>query len=116
MALATSGMKLTIGKQCQAARCSPQRHVRSTAVCRRLAPSPARGLHICQAAEYEALAGATVYAASSDDAVELRSLWNPVPGTRAVVVFLTHFADLSTWEVWFMVKEHLCSACFTPGQ
>ncbi|KAG2423523.1 hypothetical protein HXX76_015271 [Chlamydomonas incerta] len=50
-------------------------------------------------AEYEALRGKVAYKASSGDPVELTSLWEPVLGSKAVVVCLTHFADLTSWEL-----------------
>ncbi|GFR53261.1 hypothetical protein Agub_g16043, partial [Astrephomene gubernaculifera] len=49
-------------------------------------------------AEYETLRGKTVYKASSGEPVELLSLWDASSGSKAVIPFLTHFADLSSWE------------------
>lgn len=49
-------------------------------------------------AEYEALKGVKVFSAADGFEVELLSLWQPGPDTRVVIPFLTHFADLSSWE------------------
>eukprot|EP00897_Mesotaenium_endlicherianum_P010632 jgi/Mesen1/9598/ME000657S08869 len=49
-------------------------------------------------ASYEALKGYEVLKASTGERVELLSLWQPAPGRKVVVAFLTHFADLSSWE------------------
>ncbi|EFJ49943.1 hypothetical protein VOLCADRAFT_89241 [Volvox carteri f. nagariensis] len=66
----------------------------------RILGRPARGLAVCvrASAEYEALRGKVAYKASSGDPVELLSLWEPAPTSKAVISFLTHFADLSSWE------------------
>lgn len=48
--------------------------------------------------EYDSLRGLEVYRATTGDPVELLSLWQPLPGTKVVIPFLTHFADLSSWE------------------
>ncbi|KAG2431344.1 hypothetical protein HYH02_013334 [Chlamydomonas schloesseri] len=50
-------------------------------------------------AEYEALRGKVAFKASSGDGVDITSLWEPVLGSKAVVVCLTHFADLTSWEL-----------------
>ncbi|KAL4433831.1 hypothetical protein ABPG75_000272 [Micractinium tetrahymenae] len=50
-------------------------------------------------ADYAALQGKKVYSAATGAEVELASLWRAQPGTRCVVVFLTHFADLSSTEL-----------------
>ncbi|KAK9812732.1 hypothetical protein WJX72_002816 [[Myrmecia] bisecta] len=42
--------------------------------------------------------GILVQSASTGAAVPLLSLWQAEAGTRCVVPFLTHFADLSSWE------------------
>lgn len=49
--------------------------------------------------DYAALQGKKVYSAATGAEVELAALWRAQPGTRCVVVFLTHFADLSSTEL-----------------
>jgi hypothetical protein len=49
--------------------------------------------------DYAALEGLKVYSAAGGEAVELTSLWQAAPGTRCVVVFLTHWGDLSSTEL-----------------
>lgn len=46
-----------------------------------------------------ALQGHTVFSAATGAAVQLPSLWSAAPGQRCVVLFLTHFADLSSTEL-----------------
>eukprot|EP00877_Chromochloris_zofingiensis_P011333 jgi/Chrzof1/6453/Cz18g11140.t1 len=48
--------------------------------------------------DYNNLKGQTVLRAVDGTQVELLSLWQATPGTRVVIPFLTHFADLSSWE------------------
>ncbi len=43
--------------------------------------------------------GKVAFKASSGDGVDITSLWEPVLGSKAVVVCLTHFADLTSWEL-----------------
>lgn len=50
-------------------------------------------------ADYAALQGKKVYSAATGAEVELATLWRAQPGSRCVVVFLTHFADLSSTEL-----------------
>lgn len=50
-------------------------------------------------ADFTALQGRRVYSAATGAEVELASLWRAQPGTRCIVVFLTHFADLSSTEL-----------------
>jgi hypothetical protein len=57
--------------------------------------------------DYAALQGRTVYSAASGAEVELPSLWRAEPGRRCVVVFLTHFADLSSTELAQKLKAVL---------
>lgn len=49
-------------------------------------------------AEYESLKGIKVYNALTKEPVELLSLWEPSYGNKVVLPFLTHFADLTSWE------------------
>ncbi|GAQ86414.1 hypothetical protein KFL_002870180 [Klebsormidium nitens] len=48
--------------------------------------------------DYDALKGVQVLEAASGQPVELLSLWAAKPGVRVVIPFMTHFADLSSWE------------------
>ena len=57
--------------------------------------------------DYAALQGRRVYSAASGAEVELASLWPAQPGRRCVVVFLTHFADLSSTELAQKLKAVL---------
>ena len=57
--------------------------------------------------DYAALQGRTVYSAASGTEVELPSLWRAEPGKRCIVVFLTHFADLSSTELAQKLKAVL---------
>lgn len=57
--------------------------------------------------DYAALQGRPVYSAASGAAVELPSLWRAEPGRRCIVVFLTHFADLSSTELAQKLKAVL---------
>jgi len=57
--------------------------------------------------DYAALQGRTVYSAASGAEVELPSLWRAEPGRRCIVVFLTHFADLSSTELAQKLKAVL---------
>ncbi|KAI7838571.1 hypothetical protein COHA_007643 [Chlorella ohadii] len=57
--------------------------------------------------DYPALQGRTVYSAASGAEVELPSLWRAEPGKRCIVVFLTHFADLSSTELAQKLKAVL---------
>lgn len=41
----------------------------------------------------------TVYKASSGDPVQLVSTWDASHGNKVVISFMTHFADLSSWEL-----------------
>ncbi|GIL61004.1 hypothetical protein Vafri_15429 [Volvox africanus] len=59
---------------------------------------PRSSLRVRASAEYEALRGKVAYKASSGDPVDLLSLWEPYPTSKAVIPFLTHFADLTSWE------------------
>ncbi|KAG1676150.1 hypothetical protein FOA52_004990 [Chlamydomonas sp. UWO 241] len=49
--------------------------------------------------EYEQLQGLKVVRASTGEEVELLSLWQPLPGSKTIIPFMTHFADLSSWEL-----------------
>ena len=57
--------------------------------------------------DYAALQGRAVYSAASGSEVQLPSLWRAEPGKRCVVVFLTHFADLSSTELAQKLKAVL---------
>ncbi|GAX81819.1 hypothetical protein CEUSTIGMA_g9247.t1 [Chlamydomonas eustigma] len=48
--------------------------------------------------EYNQLKGISVVKANTNERVELLSLWQAEPGTKVAIPFLTHFADLSSWE------------------
>jgi hypothetical protein len=48
--------------------------------------------------EYQCLEGLKVVSAASGVELELLSLWQPSPSNVVVIPFLTHFADLSSWE------------------
>eukprot|EP00271_Cylindrocystis_brebissonii_P014505 TRINITY_DN35867_c0_g1_i1.p1 TRINITY_DN35867_c0_g1~~TRINITY_DN35867_c0_g1_i1.p1 ORF type:complete len:363 (+),score=44.93 TRINITY_DN35867_c0_g1_i1:54-1142(+) len=48
--------------------------------------------------EFEALEGIPVYSAATGATIPLESLLGAAPGEVVVVAFLTHFADLSSWE------------------
>lgn len=61
-------------------------------------------------AEYEALRGIEVFKATTGAAVPLLSLWDGQGGSPAVVAFLTHFADLSSWEYVQKLKEKVIPA------
>lgn len=47
----------------------------------------------------------TVYNVDSGAAVELTSLWQPAPGSRAAVAFMTHWGDLSSFEFAQKLRE-----------
>eukprot|EP00882_Tetradesmus_deserticola_P017039 GHRQ01018226.1.p1 GENE.GHRQ01018226.1~~GHRQ01018226.1.p1 ORF type:complete len:297 (+),score=106.89 GHRQ01018226.1:869-1759(+) len=73
-----------------------QRHIMSSKLSRRLY-TVVRAQQQASA-EYEALRGVKVLSAVDGCEVELLSLWQPGRDTRVVIPFLTHFADLSSWE------------------
>ncbi|GBF89296.1 hypothetical protein Rsub_02173 [Raphidocelis subcapitata] len=72
------------------------------------APAPRRRCASVRVAavapEYAALNGCKVVPAAGGQPVDILSLWPCVPGRRAVVVFLTHFGDLTTWELGRALK------------
>ncbi|KAG2483176.1 hypothetical protein HYH03_017968 [Edaphochlamys debaryana] len=76
-----------------------RRALQTRPTCRPSAVRRAAVVRVRASAEYDTLRGAVAYKASSGDPVELLSLWEPVPGSKAVIAFLTHFADLSSWEL-----------------
>eukprot|EP00798_Chlamydomonas_sp_ICE-L_P028457 gene28456-31603_t len=49
--------------------------------------------------EYDALKGIKVTSAKTGEERELLALWEPRDSNMVVVPFLTHFADLSSWEL-----------------
>ncbi|KAL6748932.1 AhpC/TSA antioxidant enzyme-domain-containing protein [Haematococcus lacustris] len=57
-----------------------------------------RALRVHAVREYDQLRDLTVYRAGSGEPVELLSLWQARPGSKVVMPFLTHFADLTSWE------------------
>ncbi|KAF8061915.1 p80 [Scenedesmus sp. PABB004] len=97
-----------------AARCCRQGH-RAPVGVRAMAPArrPARGRPAAAsggdaavavggepaaASDYAALRGVKVLSAADGFETELLSLWAPGPDTTVVLPFLTHFADLTSWE------------------
>ncbi|GAB4818964.1 hypothetical protein N2152v2_006010 [Parachlorella kessleri] len=56
----------------------------------------ARTIH--SSTDYAALQRCPVFPAAGGEAISLNSLWPAKPGNKCVVMFLTHFADLSSTE------------------
>ncbi|MEW5308289.1 MAG: hypothetical protein WDW38_000259 [Sanguina aurantia] len=55
--------------------------------------------HVTHASsEYQTLQGYIVTRVSDDSQLPLLSLVQPAPGSKVVIAFLTHFADLTSWE------------------
>ncbi|MEW5305746.1 MAG: hypothetical protein WDW36_008265 [Sanguina aurantia] len=70
------------------------RHQRFTA-----RPVRRSSTHVTHASsEYQTLQGYIVTRVSDDSQLPLLSLVQPAPGSKVVIAFLTHFADLTSWE------------------
>lgn len=57
-----------------------------------------KSLVVRAGADYEALRGQMVVNVATGEFVEVTSLWEARPGKCVVLPFMTHFADLSSWE------------------
>eukprot|EP00200_Dunaliella_tertiolecta_P001174 CAMPEP_0202363252 /NCGR_PEP_ID=MMETSP1126-20121109/15128_1 /ASSEMBLY_ACC=CAM_ASM_000457 /TAXON_ID=3047 /ORGANISM="Dunaliella tertiolecta, Strain CCMP1320" /LENGTH=277 /DNA_ID=CAMNT_0048957645 /DNA_START=242 /DNA_END=1075 /DNA_ORIENTATION=+ len=57
-----------------------------------------RKMSVKASMEFEQLKGVTVYKAGSGDPVNITDLWQADQGAKVVIPFLTHFADLTSWE------------------
>jgi len=83
-----------------------------------------RKMSVKASMEFEQLKGVTVYKAGSGDPVNITDLWQADQGAKVVIPFLTHFADLTSWEyarkivrnhvfLMYLAKYHAKSSCVT---
>eukprot|EP00879_Flechtneria_rotunda_P018800 GHRR01019733.1.p1 GENE.GHRR01019733.1~~GHRR01019733.1.p1 ORF type:complete len:193 (+),score=74.08 GHRR01019733.1:160-738(+) len=66
---------------------------------------PVRQVSAQASPEYQALTGIKVVSAADGQDRELLSLWQSNSASKVLVPFLTHFADLSSWELVQKLKQ-----------
>ncbi|CAN0024828.1 unnamed protein product, partial [Discosporangium mesarthrocarpum] len=55
----------------------------------------------------QTLRGIQVTSASTGEMMDLTSAWEPTPGTKTIVAFLTHTADFNSWEYAQKLRHYL---------